>query len=327
MREARFTDDIDSVLELLLESSLVQERELLLPSFSMRAVGGRNRSLLVTSASACFLVKSLDSIELAQREAEGVELLMRSSDAAFQAPVLRILKETLVVTETPLGLNSLAPIASRTRYSFRLLQRLGRALASLHAIASSPDTPLTEHLPLPLDGAPLSALEDSPAVRTILSELYDDELLMAGLASLVDPPVDYMTSIHGDIRAANVLVSGQSRSTSTPFFIDWETSGRGDPMIDVGAAVSQVLALSIQASTCGPDRRGTRGLLEAYRSSGGPLDLARAIRRAGASLIQQAMERAANSSEVPSSSRAALNIARIAILTPESLAVQLRLVT
>jgi len=75
------------------------------------------------------------------------------------------------------------------------------------------------------------------------------------------------TVIHGDIRFANVMVC-----TSPPAirFIDWETSGRGDPAWDLGAAIQEYLSVCLGGGHEDPfpaARPAVRALLDGYEEA------------------------------------------------------------
>jgi hypothetical protein len=315
-----------SPLDLVLDHGLVHERQLMEPSFSVRAVGGRNRSALVTTSSAAFLVKVLGSADWAQREADALEW-GRGTTGAFRIPRVRVLDDDLLITETPPGLRPIADVVVKQRFPRTLLRRVGADLAVLHGQPPPVGARSAEFLPLALPGAPVMVLDESHGVRAVLTEVYSDRPLMDALRAVADRAAGHRQAVHGDIRSANLLVRAGTPSGAELYLIDWETAGTADPMVDVGAAMAQVLSVSMRASTTGPDRAGLRILLDAYREHGGDLDLARAVQRAGVSLIRYASEASASTDRLTSLARTCLRIARIAILTPESLAVQLRLVT
>jgi Ser/Thr protein kinase RdoA (MazF antagonist) len=316
-----------SPLQIVLDHGLVVEQNLLEASFNVREVGGRNKSTLVTTESAAFLVKVLHSAGMAQREAAGLEWCAAVRDRrGFSVSRVRVLDGPLLITETTPALRPISEFLVNQRFPRVLLRRLGANLARLHSLQPRLDAQSAEYLPIDLAGAPLTLLDQSRGVRELMAALYVDEPLMEALHALVEHTVGRTGPAHGDVRSANLLVHDGAASTGM-YLIDWETAGVADPMIDVGGAICQVLANSIRAATKGPDRAGLRVLLGAYRASGGNLDLVRAVRRAGVSLIQCASETLASSDGLTPFSRSCLKIARLALLTPESLAIQLRLVT
>lgn len=306
----------------------MRKKELLGPSFRVQQMSGRNRSELVTTATAAFLVKVFDTAEQAARETAALAWFSASDNGCgVSTPRVRVVDGRLLITETPPGLRTLSPAIRKRRLSAAVLRRLGRSLAQLHAIRLPPESPSSEYLPLDPEGASLAVLSESFGVRATLAEVHRDEPLLEALRTLAERPQSDRRAVHGDIRAANILVGKGRPSDPELYLIDWETAGIADPMVDVGAAIAQVLAISMHASTTGPDRVGLRLLLESYRAGGGELHLASAIRRAGVSLIQKAIESTASADVINGPARTSLRIARIALLTPESLAVQLRLVT
>lgn len=318
---------IAPALTLLLEQGLVHEADLLTPSFRIENMGGRNRSQLVSTASMAFLVKIFATPELAEREAAALNWFIGSSGEGFLIPRVRRLERELLITETPRGLQSLAANVQSDRYPRAVLRRLGLSLARLHSMDPPSGTPPVEILPVEVDGASLPVLNESPGVRATLEEIYADELLLRAVQALVEQPPCKCSAIHGDIRAANILRRMVRTSSPDLYLIDWETAGVGDPMRDVGAAIAQILTLSMHAYTAGPDRAGIRVFLDAYRAAGGTLHLGQAIQRAGVSLVQQSIEVAARADSIPGLARTSLRIARIALLAPESFAVQLQLVS
>jgi len=126
------------------------------------------------------------------------------------------------------------------------------------------------------------------------------------------------TLIHGDVRWDNCLWLGDTRAGLT--LVDWEMAGAGDPCWDVGTALSEYVGAWVAASPLVPEmppeamarlsslpladvQRAVRTLWRSYADAMGLAAAAdewclRAVRYAGARLVEMACETARSSARV-----------------------------
>lgn len=142
---------------------------------------------------------------------------------------------------------------------------VGDALGRWHTRATAL-TELTPTLPwmLELDGdRRLEVLDADEALRTLVDEILACRTL-GPLIERVRQEWTPRTVIHADVRFANIMVL---RSPPTIRFIDWESSGQGDPAWDVAGAVQEYVSVGIAGGN--PLRQSPAGqpvaaLLESY---------------------------------------------------------------
>jgi len=150
---------------------------------------------------------------------------------------------------------------------------LGEALGGWHLAAASlaglqPSNPWL----FDIDGDERMAILDSdPRLREVTGKILacDD---LRSLLSEARSQWSASTVIHGDVRFANVMIH---RSPPAVRFIDWETSGRGDPAWDVAGAVQEYLSVGISGGNPierSPAAEPVVAMLDAYeRASRGPM--------------------------------------------------------
>ena len=255
---------------------------------------GRNGAWLVRLSDTTFLVKPFASAFYCAREAQNLQRLRAS--AHVRVPALRVAERTLLVTSTSPELVVAGTRARCQRLRTWEIDALGRALGSLHrATASDRDIPPLGLMFDPrLSGA--DVVNESAGIRGLLLELQADKESISAIEELARSlPAQAAALVHGDVRAANLLVPRPSRCARRQLWlVDWELAGRGDPAMDVGAAIALLLEAAIRSTGVGPDRRGIAQFLAAYSGANGPPSLSRAIRLAGLRLLQLAVEAAAN---------------------------------
>lgn len=311
---------LTTVVDELIRRRVLEANDVLNGAFRVEAVAGRNGACLVRTARSAILVKPVQD---PAREVRGLARCAAPS-AGVWAPRLRFASEEVVATET---VSTLAPIVVSPRSGRHrrwVAAALGASLGHLHRLSLSGDEPTAGHLPFDPDGSNPTALNESPAVRALLVSYYDDSELVGAVRGLARQMLESRTAfIHGDVRAANVLADARTRRIC---LIDWELCGRGDPMIDLGAAIALLLADSLRHPRGSPDRSGVSDLLAAYRDANGPPRLEGALRCAGSSLLQFSLENASVHLQPSAFSRRASAVGRMALVTPALLALHLRLV-
>ncbi|MDQ3721664.1 MAG: aminoglycoside phosphotransferase family protein [Actinomycetota bacterium] len=186
----------------------------------------------------------------------------------------------------------------RGRCSPVLAAALGRALATIHAVARD-DEELRDDAPwvLSLHRPPLEALRYlSSASIELVRLLQGDARLTAALDGLRDG-WRAAALVHRDVKWANWIAhppAGGMRPTRVRL-VDWEMAGWGDPGFDVGSALSDFAGFGLDA-TPGAAVQASAAFWEAYVRARG-LDeraaeqlLERSARYAGARLVQSTYE-------------------------------------
>ena len=192
--------------------------------------------------------------------------------------------------------------AGRRACSVTLARALGRVLAALHAIAPD-DEPLRRDAPwvLSLHRPRLDALRylSAPSVELIASIQRDEPFVRALDALREDWRVEAL--VHRDVKWANCIAyapAGRARPTRIKL-VDWEMGGWGDPALDVGSALGEYLGCRLRAGAAAPggEQPAMAALWRAYAASralAAPQAdelLVRALRYAGARLVQSAYEK------------------------------------
>ncbi len=321
---------------LLLDTGLVSAEEFVDVGLRVLQQSRRNRNFAVVLATGKgFFLKQADpgSLEAAQRserERFVYELSETSPGLRSCLPkpylyddVQKILVQELIAPATPLDIHHLR----LGKFSTSLAQSLGATLARLHSELGkayrfgNSALKLPGHLPTAfsisrfqpdrIEGAQarvLHMIRSAPECDTLLDE--------ARSAWHVN------TLMHGDLKLGNCLVVGDRNDTEPVIcIIDWETADGGDAAWDLAGLLQSYLALWIRSMPAGggvalehaiaeaaiPSAnlvlaathlwRGYNTVLGLGEAMGGPL-VGRAVRFAGARLLQTAFEQASGTPEV-----------------------------
>lgn len=149
-----------------------------------------------------------------------------------------------------------------------LVAALGTTLARWHA-ASAQLNGIEGVRPwmLDIDGPNrIAALDANHLLRAVALKIADDPVLRGVAARLRDGWRSDVV-IHGDMRLANVLVC---RSPPAIRFIDWETSGWGDPRWDLAGLVQELITAALMQGhdqLAPPFDEAVRTLVAAYRAA------------------------------------------------------------
>lgn len=291
---------------------------------NFRVSGGPGESLLLKQGIAA------DSDESLANEAALYQRLAAAGGAlAAAVPHIHAYDEPrgLLVLEWIAGGGDLyRHHARRGRCSAPLARALGRVLAALHAVAPDEeelrcDAPWVLSLHRPR----LEALRYlSPPSIELIKAIQDD----AGFAASLDALRDGWRAealVHRDVKWANCIVRGPAAIA----LVDWEMAGWGDPALDTGSAFGEFLGWSLRAggetdpdpaiaafwrAYC--DARGVDGVPAA-----GLLD--RAVRYAGARLLQSAYEKTQETGLADERADRAVTLARDLLLAPRTAAIEL----
>lgn len=146
---------------------------------------------------------------------------------------------------------------------------IGEALGSWHRAAASLAPQLLPLDPWVLRLEPrrrLPVLDSDERLRALVDRINADDTL-AGIGARVRTTWSRETVIHGDVRFANTMVRVSPPEVR---FVDWETSGGGDPAWDAGAVVQEYLSVALAGGHDDPVRTAAPTLtafLDAYREA------------------------------------------------------------
>ena len=152
-------------------------------------------------------------------------------------------------------------ISAIARDTEAMVAAMGRALATLHAIQVAPEG-IT---------SPVSVLEDlRPRVESLCAKFPAEAVSLRGALARLEgeapslPPT--LSFVHGDFGPANLLWrAGQI------VVLDFDKCGRGDPALDIGNLLTQLLRISVRKPDKLRDFASAREcLLDAYRDSSLP---------------------------------------------------------
>ena len=338
--------------ESLLALGLISARDVVDDAVVLRpADGRRSRTLRIERAQGeSLFVKRADpdapSHALA-REASVCRLIARSGRPIAQH-VPRIVAESTdgrLVTELLQSATCLAEHhGDSASASAALGSATGRLLAMVHELPGAgigpepgPALPPVFDLGRPsvdlycsLSGANLVLLE-------LAQEAGTTDLLAALGEDWRDGPL-----IHGDVRLSNLLVDDPDSPSPHVWLVDWEYGSEGDPCWDVGCLLAHHLSVWLSsmphapadaaAALSGRARRPLEGLQpgmtaawRAYRDarSSPPADAVRAVRFAGAALIEIGLSLGQQASVPTHSQLRHLQVAHNVLLRPVEAGVHL----
>jgi len=218
--------------------------------------------------------------------------------------------------------------AGRARCSLALARALGRVLATLHAVAPD-DEELRRDAPwvLSLHRPRLEALRylNAPSIALIRA-IQRDTAFARGLDDLRDGwRVEAL--VHRDVKWANCIVTRPAAIT----LVDWEMAGWGDPALDVGSALGELLGWRLRARPDALDREVEPAIAAFWHAYAGArrLDAApagalleRAAQFAAARLVQSAYEKTQETGRDSERAARAVTLARELLLAPRAACVE-----
>lgn len=247
--------DIVDVMPYLLERKLISARAVVDGGLTIVDMSRRNRVYVVTAdGEPGFVVKQPGEAGDAGVRHEAIVLQLLRAAAPRLAPRLPVpvsydSASGVLVLEAARDAQDLRARHAGGRFSRALAAQMGRTLALLHAM---PPTALGDHggpwdlgWALQLHRPSLNAAHYwTDATRELVRTVQRSEELCAALDELHASWQDSAV-IHGDVRWDNVLTarspSGASPRRSRVLLLDWESAGRGDPSLDVGAFFGEYL--------------------------------------------------------------------------------------
>jgi aminoglycoside phosphotransferase (APT) family kinase protein len=306
----------------LLQRRLISRRSIVSGRLRIADASSRNRNFRVSGeAGESYLLKQGLAADSAHTLANEVALYRRLAPTASWIPRLYDFDagRGLLILEWIAGGEDLL---RRGRISPTLAAALGRVFAELHAVAPD-EQELRRDAPwvLALRRPTLEAVRYlSAASVALVKVLQADEAFARGMDDLRDG-WSCEALVHRDVKWANCIAHaapGAARATRISL-VDWEMAGWGDPAFDVGSALSECVGATAVAQALWRayvrDRR-----LDAPAAS---RLIERAVRFAGARLVQTAYEHTQEVRSLSAAVRADLRVARRLLLSPREAAPEL----
>jgi aminoglycoside phosphotransferase (APT) family kinase protein len=312
----------------LLKRRLISRRSIVAGSLRISDASSRNRNARVSGGrpGRSYLVKQgivADSAHTLANEAALYRRLAAGSGALRDCvPALHGYDRrggVLILEWIDGGEDLERLVAARGGCPPALAAALGRALAALHAVAPD-DEQLRRDAPwvLALHRPPLEALRYfSAASVELVKRLQADGLLCRAMDELREgwAPV---ALVHRDVKWANCIAcaapgGGSARLTRIKL-VDWEMAGWGDPAFDLGSAFSDCVG--------GGPGPAAGALWSSYVRAARIDDaaaaalLTRAVRFAGARLVQSAYEYTQEATVLTERVADSLAVARELLLAP-----------
>jgi aminoglycoside phosphotransferase (APT) family kinase protein len=240
----------------LLERGLISEEAVVDGGLRIVDMSRRNRVFVVTSdGEPGYVVKQpSDGDDAGVRHEATVLERLRAADprlaAQLPAPVSYDPAAGVLVLEAARDARDLRARHARGRFSRELAARVGRALALLHATPTATlgeqGTPWDPRWALRLHHPTLTTAQHmlTGAASELVRMMQQSQELCTALDEL-HASLRETALIHGDVRWDNVLTagapSGASPRRSRVLLVDWESAGRGDPSLDLGAFFGEYL--------------------------------------------------------------------------------------
>ena len=315
---------IGSVVAELLDRGILEAGECLSAGFSAEHLTGRNRLILIRTPTRTLSVKWHREPTAAAREVTALTVIGSCRPDFHVQSLVDHRADRVVLASSP----GLRPVHERWRGagpSRRRAHRLGRALASLHAVPPPEGTPWSR-MPFDPSSAGEELIDASSGTREAVRRIQDDERVIDQVRELdVVLRSEGATFCHGDLRTHNVL--GSSGADAALTLIDWETACAGPRSFDLGAGLAMFIEFALVAGKGAPDPVVLGAFLAGYADrAGGPVDLAVPLRCAGVRLLQTAVEYAAGTSEELEIVERFCRIGSMLLRRPGEGAVHLRLV-
>jgi aminoglycoside phosphotransferase (APT) family kinase protein len=320
----------------LLARGLVGARPIVAGTLRIADATSRNRNFRISGTGAgSYLLKQGLASDSAESLANEAALYRRLAAAGgpLAAAVPRMhgfdaARSLLIVEWIAGGEDLYRHHAVRRRCSVALARALGRVLAALHAVAPD-DEPLRSDPPwvLSLHRPRLEALRylSAPSVELITAIQHDGPLARALDALREGWRVEAL--VHRDVKWANCIVVPPAAIK----LVDWEMAGWGDPALDVGSALGELLGWRLRAGASAPggEAPALAALWRAYAVAraldaqrAGDL-LVRALRYAGARLVQSAYEKTQETGLASGRVARGLELGRDLLLAPRAAAGEL----
>jgi aminoglycoside phosphotransferase (APT) family kinase protein len=315
----------------LLARGLVTRRSIVGGTLRIADATSRNRNFRVSAAPGeSLLLKQAIVADSAESLANEAALYQRLTAAggslAETMPRLHGFDEAhdlLILEWIDDGVDLYRHHAPRARCSAPLARALGRVLATLHAVPPD-DEELRCDAPwvLSLHRPRLEALRYLSAASIELIGAIQRDAAFAGALDDLRENWRVEALVHRDVKWANCIVTG----ATTIVLVDWEMAGWGDPALDVGSALGEFLGWRLRAGgDIGVPDPAIAAFWRAYGLDGAPAAelLERAVRYAGARLLQSAYEKTQETGLAHERADRAATLARDLLLSPRAAAAEL----
>lgn len=234
----------------LIARGLVAPRDVLAGDLVMADHSRRNDNVLVVcrEGRSFFLKRAASDEDVAALENERKALLaLAASDARGLVPRTEgyDAEDALLIIEGfPDAQDAKAFHADEARgYPIALAQRLGGALGGLHAVAVAGDdaSAVPPPWPLAIHRPTLDEVADFSPACLELARIAQATPAIGAALDRIREGWRGTTRIHGDVRWENVLLLAAGDPAGPIRIVDWEESGNGDPLWDVGCAAAAYL--------------------------------------------------------------------------------------
>jgi aminoglycoside phosphotransferase (APT) family kinase protein len=252
--EAAVLDNVD-VIPYLLERDLISARAVVDGGVRIVDVSRRNRVFIVSADGEPGLVvkQARDADDAGVLHEARVLERLRAGDPRLAGRLPAVVScdraASILVVDAARDGHDLRARHERGRFSRELAAQVGRTLALLHAMPlatlGDEEAPLDPSWALQLHRPSLKATHHmTGGASELVSTIQGSQELCAALDELHASRRD-ATVVHGDMRWDNVLVVRASTAASSRrsrlLLVDWESAGRGDPSLDLGAFLGEYL--------------------------------------------------------------------------------------
>ena len=324
-----------------MERGVLSQAAVVDESVTVEPVRRRNNNLRVAvGGHGGFFVKQADPLSLLSSESVAAEGEFYSG-VPLARPLLEGLLPDLVFYDAPSGTVVLELLSEHQTLRQRcaaagplscpthLWRGLGRAVATIHRSSPGNASPmLSVRHALNPDAEVLADI--GPAALQVL-EVMQNSGIRDGLLSVADQ-WEPTVFTHGDLRVDNVLVSATEPEDLR--VVDWEMSGRADPMWDLAACFEAAITVShgrfSNEGLCLPVVQTTARTAWAAYYAGrgedvarGPAELGKAAQFTGARLALTALELSTMTGRLTNAAVSLLQVADNIFADPQRAAVDL----
>jgi hypothetical protein len=333
---------VDTLVPYLHRAGVLEEATVAAGGLRSEGFHRRHQNLRLTRPDGTgFFVKQADPLAVGGRQSVAAEGRFYASMSLVR-PELGGLAPELVRYDAPRGavvlrlladhrtLRELIAAEGDLRFPIRAWHRLGELLARVHRTTVGDPSPVRPFLET-FDPAPAVLAGIGPAALRVF-EVVQTSGLREGLASAADlwAPEAF---VHGDVRIDNVMIARDATGDDVRL-VDWELSGRGDPMWDLAGCLEAAITASWgrlgATELCLPVMQSAaRASWQAYQAHGGvaPRDRSdsaiRVTMYAAARLVLAALESAERSRDLTGHAIGYLQVAHNILADPAAAATDL----
>jgi aminoglycoside phosphotransferase (APT) family kinase protein len=278
--------------------------------------------VVVRSERVTLTEKRFRSTAARDRELAALTSLVSETRPFEIQHVLQTIDTTIICASAP-HLVTLHDRWSGKPPTSRLAERVGVALAAVHSVGH-PDVSIASGFQFDPAQVGIGVLDASAGAREMIRRIQEADLDDRFARLTEDLNHEEIVFVHGDVRAANVLVS--VRGSDVVALIDWETSGPGSRWLDVGAALAGFVELALVAGHGPPSPTVLHALLDGYsRWMGRAANVNLLVRCAGVRMLQTAVEYSASAHIVPVVADRMFVLGKLFLRAPHEGAIHLRI--